>query len=63
MTWKDGMRYEGFWLDNRQHGHGVLVLPDLSKYVGQWKSDIDVIGSNRVWGKKNGFGVEYDKDG
>lgn len=51
--------YEGFFLDNERHGHGVLITYDedgirLTKYEGEWLED-----------KKNGDGVltTYDVDG
>ena len=51
--------YEGFFLDNERHDHGVLTTYDeygiqLTKYEGNWEKD-----------KKNGRGVltTYDEDG
>ena len=48
-----GAKYEGEWLNDQQHGKGVEVWPDGSKYE-VWKSLI--MKGMYTFGKKNGKG-------
>jgi hypothetical protein len=46
MTWPNGERYEGEWLDGRKHGSGKMQYVDGRAYIGAWVND-----------KKSGAGV------
>ena len=35
----DGDVYEGDWLDDKAHGHGVYCHLDGAKYEGNWQED------------------------
>lgn len=39
MTWADGRRYEGNWLEGRCTGHGTTTFKSGSKYVGNYVAD------------------------
>jgi hypothetical protein len=36
MTYPDGYRYEGEWLDGQRHGQGIATYPDGTVYTGQF---------------------------
>jgi hypothetical protein len=36
LLFRDGSKYEGFWLNNIAHGHGRLIHNDGDIYEGQW---------------------------
>lgn len=56
MTYANGDKYEGEWLDNKRHGFGTYWKREAGKfrveYNGTW-----------VQGKKQGFGVHYNAAG
>jgi hypothetical protein len=33
----EGQAYHGSFKDNLMHGHGQMVMPDNSKFRGEWK--------------------------
>jgi len=37
FVWPDGRRYEGFWFQGRQHGHGKSILKDGSTKYANWR--------------------------
>jgi hypothetical protein len=39
-TWKDGRRYEGFYVMNKKHGQGTYTYSDGSKYQGEWADGV-----------------------
>ena len=39
MTWADGRRYEGNWLEGRCTGHGTTSFKSGSRYVGNYAAD------------------------
>ena len=63
-----GGYYEGEFVDNKKHGHGVMVFPDKSKYEGDFVRDVmhgrgryeypsgDFYVGAFAEGKKHGFG-------
>ena len=36
MTWANGDRYEGQWLDGNRHGKGTYVWSSGGRYEGDW---------------------------
>jgi hypothetical protein len=56
LTYSNGDKYEGEWLDNKRHGFGTYWKHEAGKfrveYNGTW-----------VGGKKQGFGVFYNAAG
>jgi hypothetical protein len=36
--WTDGRKYEGQWLNGKQHGEGKYVLPDGKEKIGIWEN-------------------------
>ena len=34
--WRDGRRYEGYYLMDKKHGYGVYEWADGRKYEGHW---------------------------
>ena len=38
LTWKDGKKYEGEFLNDQREGHGTFSWTDDRKYVGEWKN-------------------------
>ncbi len=39
MIWYDGSIYEGYWLNDMQHGKGRVIHPDGDVYDGDWVCD------------------------
>ena len=39
LTWENGNKYEGQWLDGFEHGDGIYTWADGSCYVGIWNKD------------------------
>ena len=52
LTWKDGKKYEGNFINDKREGHGVFVWADGRKYIGAWKV-----------GKQHGVGTYISKEG
>lgn len=50
--WADGATYEGDWVDNKMHGHGVFTWVDGRRYEGAYEHD-----------KKHGLGMFTWPDG
>ena len=46
MIWPQGERYDGEWLDGKEHGRAEFSWPDTSFYDGLWQN-----------GVRHGFGV------
>jgi hypothetical protein len=40
----EGQAYHGSFKDNLMHGHGQMVMPDNSKFRGEWKE-----GNRKRW--------------
>jgi hypothetical protein len=38
LTWKDGKKYKGNFVNDKREGHGEFVWADGRKYIGLWKS-------------------------
>jgi hypothetical protein len=38
-TYNDGSRYEGEWMNEKQHGQGTYYFADGNKYTGGWVDD------------------------
>jgi hypothetical protein len=38
VNYKDGGVYEGNWVEDERHGHGVCTWPDGDVYEGEWPS-------------------------
>jgi len=39
MTWPDGSKYTGNWLDSKKEGTGRMEYADKSVYDGLWRGD------------------------
>ena len=39
MTWADGRRYEGYWVNSKCTGLGTLTHKDGRRYEGQYVND------------------------
>ena len=52
QVWKDGSRYEGYWIEDKGNNKGKLVNPNGSIYEGEWLDD-----------KPHGYGVYTHIDG
>jgi hypothetical protein len=48
MSWADGRRYEGEWLDGKCTGRGVTTFANGSRYEGVYLED-----------KMHGYGEEW----
>ena len=46
MIFKNGIRYDGFFVDGNAQGRGRLVYPEGDFYVGEWDN-----------GKIHGYGI------
>jgi len=40
MVWKDGQKYEGYWLANEHSGKGRMMMPNGDFYEGEWMNDM-----------------------
>jgi hypothetical protein len=38
----NGDRYDGEFVDDKRHGHGVLYNADGSHYEGEWSEGVEV---------------------
>ena len=52
QVWKDGRRYEGYWIEDKGNNKGKLIHPNGSIYEGEWLDD-----------KPHGYGVYTNFDG
>ena len=39
LTWPDGIKYVGEFVNDNREGRGVQTWPNGSKYAGQWRAD------------------------
>ena len=39
MTWPDGTKYVGGYVDGKQEGHGTYTAEDGGTYEGEWLND------------------------
>lgn len=58
MTYPDGTRYEGAWVDGQREGHGCCDFPDGSRYEGDFHKG-DFHGHGQLVWSDGGF---YDGD-
>ena len=72
-SYKDGSVYNGYKLGDKKHGYGELLLPNGSKYEGDWKNDL-MNGIGKLYydngelaydggfcdNKVDGFGIMYN---
>jgi len=59
---KDGVTYEGNWINNRYAGPGVLSLPDGSSYTGEFSDNqFDGIGTY-TWVNGSSFKGKWGKN-
>lgn len=42
--WKDGRKYEGFYLNDKKHGYGIYIWPDGRVYLLFYFRNMKVIG-------------------
>lgn len=40
MTWPEGDKYVGSYVDDVQKGYGVFTSADGAKYEGEWDNDV-----------------------
>lgn len=40
MTYSNGDKYEGSWVNGKKHGFGIYIYSDKSKYEGEWANDM-----------------------
>jgi hypothetical protein len=52
VTWENGGKYSGDWVDGKADGHGVMDYSNGDKYEGDWKE-----------GSRFGHGTHHFKDG
>lgn len=52
LTWKDGKKYEGHFVNDKREGQGTFVWADGRQYIGEWKA-----------GKQHGVGMYISKEG
>mmetsp|Transcript_150 Transcript_150/g.380 ORF Transcript_150/g.380 Transcript_150/m.380 type:complete len:417 (-) Transcript_150:451-1701(-) len=52
VTWENGGKYEGEWVDGKANGHGVMHYGNGDRYEGHWKD-----------GSRFGMGTHQFKDG
>jgi hypothetical protein len=38
LSWKDGKKYEGDFLNDKREGHGTFKWADGRQYIGEWKA-------------------------
>jgi hypothetical protein len=38
LTWRDGKKYEGQFLNDKREGNGTFIWADGRKYIGEWKA-------------------------
>lgn len=38
MEWSNGKKYEGYWLNGKQHGEGKLISANQESVVYQWRN-------------------------
>jgi len=38
LTWKDGKKYHGNFINDKREGQGTFIWADGRKYVGEWKA-------------------------
>ncbi|MCK5436995.1 MAG: hypothetical protein KAI90_03235, partial [Desulfobulbaceae bacterium] len=54
LTWRQGIKYAGEFLNDRFHGQGVMELPNGSTYVGEWNEGLpNGKGTYTYQGEKN----------
>ena len=47
--WNDGRKYDGQWINNKMHGHGVFDWPDGKKYIGEYYEDKKQGNGTLLW--------------
>lgn len=52
MTYSNGNRYGGFFVNNKREGKGTIYFANSSRYEGNFKDD-----------KRSGFGKHYFTNG
>lgn len=52
VTWENGSKYSGDWVNGKAHGHGVMDYSNGDKYEGDWRE-----------GSRYGHGTHHFKDG
>lgn len=52
VTWENGGKYDGEWIDGKANGHGIMNYGNGDKYEGGWKD-----------GCRFGHGTHHFKDG
>ena len=60
--WMDGLKYTGEWKNNKMHGQGTFINPDLSMYEGELKNDQRHGQGTWTWPDGSKYVGEY-KDG
>jgi len=39
QIWPNGIRYDGYWKEGKNHGYGRLINFNGDVYIGEWKND------------------------
>lgn len=52
MTWPDGTKYEGEFVNGKMTGQGVKTWPNGNKYEGMWKNGLQH-GAGKFYSAKN----------
>jgi len=62
----NGSKYEGEWLDNKEHGRGTKFWPDGASYEGEWKDSKCAGHGKHRWASGStyeGFWVNHKRNG
>ena len=63
VTFPDGRRYEGEWIDGEPHGQGILTMPDGRHIEGEWREGGHYAGEVNAAGEPHGRGVRTFSNG
>jgi hypothetical protein len=67
LTWPDGAKFEGFWLNGQAVSIGVFRNADKTVFEGAWQQDkatgLSVFRQQGTTERKSGSGIEVWSDG
>ncbi|MBO5584337.1 MAG: OmpA family protein [Prevotella sp.] len=62
MTYSDGNKYDGEWMQGKHHGMGTLYYANGNKYVGEFCNG-DITGKGKLWYADGSYVEGYFKSG